>query len=79
MIKIIKRTTDNKFLQSVETDTWVDNIRDAFEMTFKECDDVKTILLQTYSKEQIKELINLHKIKPISEEEKQQFLSSLGR
>jgi len=47
MIKIIKRTTDNKFLQSVETDTWVDNIKHSFEMTHRECEEVKTQLLNT--------------------------------
>ena len=77
MIKLIKRTTDNKFLQSFETDTWVDNAKDAFEMTQKEFELAKTELLKTYPAEQIKELINLHKIKPMSDEEKQELLSKL--
>ena len=79
MIKLIKRTTDNKFLQSVETDTWVDNGKDAFEMTQKEFELVKTQLLNTYPADQLKEIINLHKIKPVSDEEKQEFLNSFKK
>ena len=79
MIKLIKRTTDNKFLQSVETDTWVDNGRDALEMTQKEFELVKTQLLNTYPADQLKEIINLHKIKPVSDEEKQEFLNSFKK
>ena len=30
MIKLIQRTTDNKYLKSVETETWVDNVKEAF-------------------------------------------------
>ena len=47
MIKLIKRTTDNKFLQSVETDSWVDNVKDAFEMTYKECETAKPLIEKT--------------------------------
>jgi hypothetical protein len=36
MIKYIKRKSDNKFLQSLENDIWVDNSKDAYEMTYKE-------------------------------------------
>jgi hypothetical protein len=47
MIKLIQRTTDNKYLQSVETDTWVDDVKDAFEMTYRECEEAKTELIKT--------------------------------
>ena len=75
MIKIIKRTTDNKFLQSVETDTWVNNIKESFEMTYKECEEVKTQLLNTYTTEQLVEVIDMSKSKPISKEEKKELLN----
>jgi hypothetical protein len=77
MIKIIKRTTDNKFLQSIETDTWVDNVKDAFEMTYRECNTAKTELLNTYTSEQIVEIVNMSKSKPITEEEKKELLNLL--
>jgi len=77
MIKIIKRTTDNKFLQSVETDTWVDNVKDAFEMTYRECNTAKTEILNTYTSEQIVEIVNFSKSKPMSREEKKELLNLL--
>ena len=79
MIKVIKRTTDNKFLQSVETDTWVDDVKDAFEMTYRECETAKTELLNTYTSEQIKEIVNMSKHKPISEEEKKELINLIKR
>jgi hypothetical protein len=69
MIKVIKRTTDNKFLQSIETDSWVDNVKDAFEMTHRECESIKIDLLNTYTSEQIVEVVNMFKSKPITKEE----------
>lgn len=69
MIKVIKRTTDNKFLQSIETDMWVDNVKEAFEMTHRECELAKTNLLNTYTSEQIVEVVNMFKSKPITKEE----------
>jgi zona occludens toxin (predicted ATPase) len=77
MIKIIKRTTDNKFLQSVETDTWVDNVKDAFEMTYRECNTAKTEILNTYTSEQIVEIVNFSKSKPITQEEKKELFNLL--
>jgi len=77
MVKVIKRTTDNKFLQSLETDTWVDSIKDAFEMTHRECDAAKTELLNTYTSEEIVEIINVFKNKPITKEEKKGLLDIL--
>lgn len=77
MIKLIRRTTDKKYLQSVETDTWVDDVKQAFEMTYRECETAKTELLKTYTSEQIKEVVNMFKDKPVSEEEKQELLNLL--
>ena len=79
MIKIIKRTTDNKFLQSVETDTWVDNVKDAFEMTYRECNTAKTELLNTYTSEQIVEIVNFSKSKPSTEEERKELRGLLKK
>ena len=73
MIKLIKRTTDNKFLQSVDTDTWCDDVKYAFEMTHKECETIKTTLLNTYTLEQIIEIVNMGKSKPMTKEEKKEF------
>lgn len=70
MVKYIKRTTDNKFLQSIDTDTWVNDIKDGFEMTYLECENIKTILLNTYSEDQLKEIVNPIKFKPLSKEER---------
>lgn len=79
MIKVIKRTTDNKFLQSVDTDTWVDNIKDAFEMTYRECETAKTELLNNYTSEQIVEIVNMSKSKPITKEERKELISLLRK
>ena len=79
MIKIIQRTTDNKYLQSLETDTWVDNIEEAYEMTYRECETAKTQLLNTYTLEQLKEKVNLQKQKPITKEEKKELLDMLKK
>lgn len=79
MIKIIKRTTDKKFLQSVETDTWVDNVNEAFEMSYKECENTKMELFNTYTSEQIVEIVNMFKSKSISKEEKKELLSLLNK
>jgi len=79
MVKYIKRTTDNKYLQSLENDNWVDNVKDAYEMTYRECESAKTQLLNTYTLEQIKEIVSLQKHKPITEEEKQELLNLLKK
>lgn len=75
MIKLIKRTIDNKYLQSAESDVWVDDIKEAFEMTYKECESAKTELLKTYSIEQFVEIVDLKKFKPISVEEKRELIN----
>ena len=77
MVKYIKRKSDNKFLQSLENDVWVDNSKDAYEMTHRECEDTKTVLLNTYTSEEITEVFNMFKSKPISREEKKELLNLL--
>jgi hypothetical protein len=77
MIKLIQRTTDNKYLQSVETDSWVDNVNDAYEMTYRECETAKTELLNTYTDEQLKVIVNMRKSKTITKEEKQELINLL--
>lgn len=69
MIKLIQRTTDGKYLKSVEGDVWVDSHKEAFEMTHRECETAKETLSGTYSPEQIKEIFNLSKSKPMTKEE----------
>lgn len=77
MIKILKRTTDNKYLKSVETETWVDNIKDAYEMTYNECEDAKASLNGVFSEEQLIEIVIMTKIKPITKEEKKELRNLL--
>lgn len=75
MIKYIKRKSDNKFLQSLEQDIWVDDIKDAFEMTLIECKNIKVDLLSSYQIDEIMEIINLFKNKPMTREEKKELKS----
>jgi ribosomal protein L14E/L6E/L27E len=79
MIKLIQRTTDNKYLKSVETDTWVDNVKDAFEMTYKEYNTSKETLLNTYTKEQLKTIVNMTKSKRITKEERVELVNLLKK
>jgi hypothetical protein len=79
MIKVIKRTTDNKYLKSVETETWVDNIKDAYEMSYRECEVAKSALSGVFSPEQIIEIVNFSKSKPITEDEKREIMNVLKR
>ncbi len=79
MIKLIQRTTDNKYLKSVETDTWVDNVKDAFEMTYKEYNTSKETLLNTYAKEQLKTIVNMTKSKRITKEERVELINLLKK
>ena len=79
MIKYIKRKSDNKFLQSLENDIWVDNTKDAYEMTYRECENTKTTLLNTYTFEEITEVVNMFKNKPMSREEKKELLNLLKK
>jgi len=79
MIKLIQRTTDNKYLKSVETETWVDDIKEAFEMTYRECEAAKLALQGVFLSEQLKEIVNMKKSKPITEEEKKELLNMLKK
>jgi len=77
MVKYIKRKSDSKFLQSLENNVWVDNIKEAYEMTYKECEEVKTTLSNTYTSEEISEITNMLKSKPTTREEKKELLELL--
>ena len=79
MIQYIKRKSDNKFLQSLENDVWVDNVKDAYEMTLIECKNIKTELLNKYTSEEITEVVNMFKNKPMSREEKKELLQLLKK
>ena len=79
MIKLIQRTTDNKYLKSVETETWVDNVKEAFEMTYKEYNTSKEKLLNTYTEEQLKVIVNIKKSKPITKEEREELINLLKK
>lgn len=79
MIIVLKRTTDNKYLQSLEGDIWVDNIKDAFEMSYREFNETKNQLLNTYSEEQLNVVTNLSKYKTITSEERKEIFSLLKK
>ena len=79
MIKYIKRKSDNKFLQSLENDIWVNNSKDAYEMTYRECENTKTTLLNTYTSEESTEVFNMFKSKPMSREEKRELINLLKK
>ena len=79
MIQYIKRKSDNKFLQSLENDVWVDNVKDAYEMTLIESKNIKTELLNKYTSEEITEVVNMFKNKPMSREEKKELLQLLKK
>lgn len=49
MVKYIKRISDNKYLQSLENDTWVDDKKDASQMTYRECESIKESLMGSYT------------------------------
>ena len=48
-------------------------------MTYRECNTAKTELLNTYTSEQIVEIVNFSKSKPITEEERKELLSLLRK
>lgn len=73
MIQIIQRKSDNKYLQSTETDTWVDNISDAFEMSLLEYMTVKNYLSSNYTDNDLKVIINPSKIKNLSREDRKEI------
>jgi hypothetical protein len=73
MIQIIQRKSDNKYLQSTETDSWVDNISDAFEMSLLEYMTAKNYLSSNYSDNDLKVIINPSKVKILSKEERKEI------
>ena len=79
MVKYIKRISDNKYLQSLENDTWVDDKKDAFQMTYRECESIKESLMGSYTEDKIKEIVDFSKSKPITEEEKQELFNLLKK
>jgi len=79
MIKLIQRTTDNKYLKSTETDTWVDDIKEAFEMSYRECETAKLALGGIFLAEQLKVIVNMGKSKTISAEERKELIDLLKK
>ena len=79
MIKLIQRTTDNKYLKSVETETWVEDIKDAFEMTYRECEEAKTALDGVFLPEQLKVIVDMRKYKSITKEEREELINLLKK
>ena len=80
MVKYIKRISDNKYLQSVENDTWVVVVKAAYEMSYRECEEAKSLLSNSYSTEDIKEVVNNSKPgKQLTSEEKKEILSLLKK
>jgi len=79
MIKLIQRTTDNKYLKSVETETWVDNVKEAFEMTHRECEAAKTALNGVFLPEQLKVIVDMRKFKPMTKEEREELINLLKK
>lgn len=77
MVKYIKRSTDLKFLKSLEDDLWVSERSDAFQMTPREFDTTKTELLKTYTQDQLREIVDTSKKKPMSPEEAAEVQSIL--
>jgi hypothetical protein len=73
MIQIVQRKSDNKYLQSIETDTWVDNASDAFEMSLLEYMTVKTFLSSNYSNNDLKVIVNVSKMKEMSKQDKKEI------
>lgn len=73
MIQIIQRKSDNKYLESVESDTWVDDISDSFEMSLLEYTKVKTILSSNYTDGDLKVIINFSKVKDMSKKDKKEI------
>ncbi len=69
MVKIIKRLTDKKYLQSLEDDIWVDDVKQSYAMTYRECESAKETLLETYTQDQIVEIADMSKSKPLTKEE----------
>ena len=74
MIKIIQRKSDNKYLQSLEKELWSDNITDAYEMTLIEMENMRDDIYSKYSSDDLKEIVNFSKMKPLTKEEKKEVI-----
>jgi hypothetical protein len=61
----------------VETETWVDDVKDAFEMTYRECEEAKLALEGVFLPEQLKEIVNMRKVKSITREERMELINLL--
>lgn len=79
MIKLIQRKTDKKYFQSLENDVWVESRNDAFQMTYRECNTIKGQLLNHYTEDQIVEIVDLKKSKPITPEELEELKGLLKK
>jgi hypothetical protein len=79
MVKLLKRTTDNKFLKSLAEDLWVEDSKEAFEMNYLECISSKETLSETYTSEQLKEVVIFSKSKPLTREEVKQIRNLLKK
>ena len=53
MVVIIQRKLDNKYLESLENDTWTENIKLATNMSYKEHESTKLELLKIYKDDDI--------------------------
>jgi hypothetical protein len=73
MIQIVQRKSDNKYLQSAESDTWVDNVSEAFEMSLLEYMTVKTFLSSNYSNSDLKVIVNASKMKDMTKQDKKEI------
>ena len=70
MIKLIQRKSDNQYLVSAESETWTENLSEAFEMNIIELREAKVTLSSKYSEEDLKEILNLQKTKIASKADK---------
>ncbi len=77
MVILIKRKSDNKYLQSIENDIWVDDVKLALTMSYKEHEDIKSELLDTYSNDDITDIIDLTINKEVSRDEKKDLRNLL--
>lgn len=73
MIQIIQRRSDNKYLQSAESDTWVDNIADAFEMSILEYKTSMNFLSSNYTDNDLKVIVNFSKMKDMTKQDKKEI------
>lgn len=70
--------TDGTY-STLEEDIWVDDSKEAFEMNYLECISVKETLSETYTSEQLKEVVIFSKSKPLTREEVKQIRNLLKK